>query len=49
MKINESYAGIATSATRVIEMYYPEDKRIIKDVSVQSYLKSNRLSKEGEY
>jgi len=31
MKINESFAGIATSETRVIEMYYPEDKRLFKD------------------
>jgi methyltransferase (TIGR00027 family) len=31
MKIGESFAGIATSATRVIEMYYPEDKRLFDD------------------
>jgi methyltransferase (TIGR00027 family) len=31
MKIAESFAGIATSATRVIEMYYPEDKRLFDD------------------
>jgi methyltransferase (TIGR00027 family) len=29
--ISESFAGVATSATRVIELYYPEDKRLFKD------------------
>jgi methyltransferase (TIGR00027 family) len=27
----ESFAGVATSATRVIELYYPEDKRLFDD------------------
>jgi methyltransferase (TIGR00027 family) len=31
VKIGESFAGLATSATRVIEMYYPEDKRLFDD------------------
>jgi methyltransferase (TIGR00027 family) len=31
MKIGESFAGVATSATRVIELYYPEDKRFFDD------------------
>jgi len=32
MKITtESFAGVATSATRVIELYYPEDKRLFDD------------------
>jgi methyltransferase (TIGR00027 family) len=31
MRIGESFAGVATSATRVIEMYYPEDKRLFDD------------------
>jgi methyltransferase (TIGR00027 family) len=32
MKItSESFAGIATSATRVIELYYPQDKRLFDD------------------
>ncbi len=32
MKIfNDSFAGVATSATRVIELYYPEDKRLFDD------------------
>jgi methyltransferase (TIGR00027 family) len=31
MKIGESFAGVATSATRVIEMYSPEDKRLFDD------------------
>jgi methyltransferase (TIGR00027 family) len=31
VKISESFAGVATSATRVIEMYYPEDKRLFND------------------
>ena len=31
MKFSESFAGVATSATRVIEMYYPEDKRLFND------------------
>ena len=29
--ISESFAGVATSATRVIELYYPEDKRLFHD------------------
>jgi methyltransferase (TIGR00027 family) len=29
--IGESFAGVATSATRVIEWYYPEDKRLFDD------------------
>jgi methyltransferase (TIGR00027 family) len=29
--ISESFAGVATSATRVIELYYPEDKRLFDD------------------
>jgi methyltransferase (TIGR00027 family) len=29
--IGESFAGVATSATRVIELYYPEDKRLFDD------------------
>jgi methyltransferase (TIGR00027 family) len=28
---NESFAGVATSATRVIELYCPEDKRLFDD------------------
>jgi methyltransferase (TIGR00027 family) len=31
MTISESFAGVATSATRVVEMYYPEDKRLFDD------------------
>ena len=31
MKIGESFAGIGTAATRVIEMYYPEDQRLFDD------------------
>ena len=32
MKITgESFAGVATSATRVIELYYPEDQRLFDD------------------
>jgi methyltransferase (TIGR00027 family) len=32
MKIaSESFAGVGTSATRVIELYYPEDKRLFDD------------------
>lgn len=31
MRFGESFAGVATSATRVIEMYYPEDKRLFDD------------------
>jgi len=29
--ISESFAGVATSATRVIELYYPEEKRLFDD------------------
>ncbi|MGD2027193.1 MAG: SAM-dependent methyltransferase, partial [Anaerolineales bacterium] len=29
--IGESFAGMATSATRVIELYYPEEKRLFTD------------------
>jgi methyltransferase (TIGR00027 family) len=29
--IGESFAGVATSATRVIELYYPKDKRLFDD------------------
>lgn len=29
--IGESFAGMATSATRVIELYFPEDKRLFND------------------
>jgi len=29
--IGESFAGVATSATRVIESYYPEDQRLFDD------------------
>jgi len=29
--VSESFAGVATSATRVIELYYPEDKRLFTD------------------
>jgi methyltransferase (TIGR00027 family) len=29
--IGESFAGVATSATRVIELYYPEEKRLFDD------------------
>jgi methyltransferase (TIGR00027 family) len=29
--ISESFAGVATSETRVIELYYPEDKRLFTD------------------
>lgn len=38
MKISESFAGVATSATRVIEMYYPEDKRLFNDQFVYKLL-----------
>lgn len=31
MKIGESFAGVATAATRVIELYYPKDKRLFHD------------------
>jgi methyltransferase (TIGR00027 family) len=31
MKIGESFAGVATSATRVVEWYYPEDQRLFDD------------------
>jgi len=31
MEIGESFAGVATSATRVIEMYCPEDQRLFDD------------------
>jgi hypothetical protein len=32
MKIfSESFAGVATAATRVIELYYPVDKRLFED------------------
>jgi len=32
MKIaGESFAGVATSATRVIELYYPKDQRLFDD------------------
>jgi methyltransferase (TIGR00027 family) len=31
MRIGESFAGVATSATRVIEMYQPEDKKLFDD------------------
>jgi len=29
--ISESFAGVSTAATRVIELYYPEDKRLFDD------------------
>jgi len=29
--IGESFAGVATSSTRVVELYYPEDKRLFDD------------------
>jgi methyltransferase (TIGR00027 family) len=29
--VGESFAGVATSATRVIELYYPEDQRLFDD------------------
>ena len=29
--IGESFAGVATSATRVIELYYPEELRLFED------------------
>jgi methyltransferase (TIGR00027 family) len=29
--ISESFAGVSTSATRVIELYYPEDQRLFDD------------------
>ena len=38
MKISESFAGVATSVTRVIEMYYPEDKRLFNDQFVYKLL-----------
>jgi methyltransferase (TIGR00027 family) len=31
MRIGESFAGVATSATRVIEMYHPEEERLFDD------------------
>lgn len=36
--INESFAGVATSATRVVELYYPEDKRLFDDPYALSLL-----------
>ncbi len=29
--VSDSFAGVATAATRVIELYYPEDKRLFDD------------------
>lgn len=29
--VSESFAGVATSATRIIELYYPEDQRLFHD------------------
>lgn len=29
--VGESFAGVATAATRVIELYYPEDQRLFND------------------
>jgi methyltransferase (TIGR00027 family) len=31
VKIADSFAGVATAATRVVEMYSPEDKRLFDD------------------
>ena len=31
MKMNEGFAGVGTSTARVLEMYYPEEKRLIND------------------
>ncbi len=31
MKISESFAGVGTSTARVLEMYYPKDKRLFDD------------------
>lgn len=36
--IGESFAGVATSATRVIELYYPEEKRLFDDPYVLKLL-----------
>ncbi len=36
--IGESFAGVATSSTRVIELYYPEDKRLFDDPLVLKLL-----------
>jgi methyltransferase (TIGR00027 family) len=36
--ISESFAGVATSATRVIELYYPEDKRLFDDPFALKFL-----------
>jgi methyltransferase (TIGR00027 family) len=38
MRISESFAGVATSATRVIEMYYPQDKRLFDDPFAYRFL-----------
>ena len=31
MKIAESFAGVGTAATKVVEMYQPEAKRLFSD------------------
>ena len=31
MKVSEGFAGVGTSTARVVEMYYPEDQRLIND------------------
>ncbi len=31
MKVSESFAGVGTSTARVVEMYYPKDKRLVDD------------------
>ena len=31
MKVSEAFAGVGTSTARVVEMYYPENKRLIDD------------------
>jgi methyltransferase (TIGR00027 family) len=38
VKITESFAGVATAATRVIEMYCPEDKRLFDDPWAYKFL-----------
>jgi methyltransferase (TIGR00027 family) len=36
--VGESFAGVATSATRVVELYTPEDKRLFDDPYVLKLL-----------
>ena len=36
--IGESFAGVSTAATRVIELYYPEDQRLFDDPLAYKFL-----------